>query len=143
MLSYTSSIPGLTETLIDSSPISSILRDPSLPTLPSASFDAFFPSSYSPSSYLARTLLAFLNFIVFSASHLLFPQFQQTTNQPLSLDLPPRAKSPVIPYKFHSENKIGDVGLRVYVDVLDAVRFLSSFPNRLYSQTDWVVLEDA
>ncbi|GAA5963180.1 hypothetical protein JCM3765_003637 [Sporobolomyces pararoseus] len=47
---------------------------------------------------------------------------RQSTNMPLALDLPPRGKSPVIPYRFHSENKIGQVGLRVYVDVLDASR---------------------
>ncbi|GAA5992253.1 hypothetical protein JCM5350_006324 [Sporobolomyces pararoseus] len=45
---------------------------------------------------------------------------RQSTNMPLALDLPPRGKTPVIPYRFHSENKIGQVGLRVYVDVLDA-----------------------
>ncbi|GAA5937889.1 uncharacterized protein JCM15063_005404 [Sporobolomyces koalae] len=47
---------------------------------------------------------------------------RQTTNFPLAVDLPPRAKSPLIPYRFHSENRIGEVGLRVYVDVLDAGR---------------------
>lgn len=34
----------------------------------------------------------------------------------------PKSKSPLIPYRFHSENKIGDVGLRVWVDYNDAVR---------------------
>ncbi|GAA5912915.1 uncharacterized protein JCM6883_006252 [Sporobolomyces salmoneus] len=47
---------------------------------------------------------------------------RQTTNLPLSIDLPPRAKSPIIPYRFHSENKIGQVGLRVFIDVLDSNR---------------------
>ncbi|GAA5821512.1 hypothetical protein JCM11491_001363, partial [Sporobolomyces phaffii] len=47
---------------------------------------------------------------------------RQTTNFPLAVDLPARAKSPVIPYRFHSENRIGQVGLRVFVDVLDSSR---------------------
>ncbi|GAA5843544.1 hypothetical protein JCM3766R1_002407, partial [Sporobolomyces carnicolor] len=47
---------------------------------------------------------------------------RQTTNVPLSIDLAPRSKSPVIPYRFHSENKIGQVGLRVFVDVIDSGR---------------------
>ncbi|GAA5859253.1 hypothetical protein JCM8547_008939 [Rhodosporidiobolus lusitaniae] len=29
-------------------------------------------------------------------------------------------KSPLIPYRFHSENKIGEVGLRIHVDYLDS-----------------------
>ncbi|KAK4692170.1 hypothetical protein P7C70_g9188, partial [Phenoliferia sp. Uapishka_3] len=36
------------------------------------------------------------------------------------LSVLPGLASPVIPYKFHSENKIGEVGLRVWVDYLDA-----------------------
>lgn len=39
----------------------------------------------------------------------------------------PKSKSPLIPYRFHSENKIGDVGLRVWVDYNDAVRFALVF----------------
>ncbi|GAA6039552.1 hypothetical protein JCM8097_008385 [Rhodosporidiobolus ruineniae] len=39
-----------------------------------------------------------------------------TLRQPVS----PGTKSPLIPYRFHSENKIGDVGLRVFVDFLDS-----------------------
>ncbi|GAA5888933.1 hypothetical protein JCM16303_002786 [Sporobolomyces ruberrimus] len=47
---------------------------------------------------------------------------RQTTNFPLAINLPPRGKSPLIPYRFHSENKMGQVGLRVFVDVLDSSR---------------------
>ena len=40
----------------------------------------------------------------------------------LGMPVSPKSKSPLIPYRFHSENKIGDVGLRVWVDYNDAVR---------------------
>lgn len=39
----------------------------------------------------------------------------------LGMPVSPKSKSPLIPYRFHSENKIGDVGLRVWVDYNDAV----------------------
>ncbi|GAA6003277.1 uncharacterized protein JCM10292_003832 [Rhodotorula paludigena] len=47
---------------------------------------------------------------------------RNTTTMPLGLPVGPAGKSPLIPYKFHSENKIGDIGLRVWVDYIDANR---------------------
>ncbi|KAM0751151.1 hypothetical protein T439DRAFT_325303 [Meredithblackwellia eburnea MCA 4105] len=45
---------------------------------------------------------------------------RNTTNLPLRQSVLPGLASPLIPYKFHSENKVGEVGLRVWVDYLDA-----------------------
>ncbi|GAA5982381.1 hypothetical protein JCM10908_006623 [Rhodotorula pacifica] len=45
---------------------------------------------------------------------------RETTTMRLGMPVSPKSKSPLIPYKFHSENKIGDVGLRVWVDYNDA-----------------------
>ncbi|GAA5987021.1 hypothetical protein JCM11641_004421 [Rhodosporidiobolus odoratus] len=45
---------------------------------------------------------------------------RQTTAIQLRQPVPGMQKSPIMPYKFFSENKIGEVGLRVTVDYLDA-----------------------
>ncbi|GAA5880039.1 hypothetical protein JCM3774_004545 [Rhodotorula dairenensis] len=45
---------------------------------------------------------------------------RETTTMRLGMPVSPKSKSPLIPYRFHSENKIGDVGLRVWVDYNDA-----------------------
>ncbi|BGP58376.1 hypothetical protein JCM8202_001877 [Rhodotorula sphaerocarpa] len=45
---------------------------------------------------------------------------RETTTLRLGMPVSPKSKSPLIPYRFHSENKIGDVGLRVWVDYNDA-----------------------
>ncbi|TNY19665.1 hypothetical protein DMC30DRAFT_291306, partial [Rhodotorula diobovata] len=47
---------------------------------------------------------------------------RNTTVMPLGLPVGPGQKSPLIPFKFHSENKVGDVGLRVWVDFVDGAR---------------------
>ncbi|GAA5895466.1 hypothetical protein JCM8208_005242 [Rhodotorula glutinis] len=47
---------------------------------------------------------------------------RNTTVMPLGLPVGPGQKSPLLPYKFFSENKQGDVGLRVWVDYLDNTR---------------------
>lgn len=43
----------------------------------------------------------------------------QTTTLALKQPIASGQKSPLIPYRFHSENKIGEVGLRVWVEYLD------------------------
>ncbi|GAA5822283.1 hypothetical protein JCM3770_002514 [Rhodotorula araucariae] len=45
---------------------------------------------------------------------------RNTTTMPLGLPVGPGGRSPLIPYKFHSENKPGEAGLRVWVDYIDA-----------------------
>ncbi|GAA5932335.1 hypothetical protein JCM1841_000852 [Sporobolomyces salmonicolor] len=47
---------------------------------------------------------------------------RKTTHLPLQQRIPPSGKSPLIPYRFHSENKIGEVALKVWVDYEDAGR---------------------
>ncbi|GAA5834336.1 hypothetical protein JCM11251_007962 [Rhodosporidiobolus azoricus] len=44
---------------------------------------------------------------------------RKTNALPLRQPVPAGQKSPLIPYKFASENKVGEVGLRVHVDYLD------------------------
>ncbi|GAA5960941.1 hypothetical protein JCM8115_002630 [Rhodotorula mucilaginosa] len=51
---------------------------------------------------------------------------RETTTMRLGMPVSPKSKSPLIPYRFHSENKIGDVGLRVWVDYNDANNNLHS-----------------
>ncbi|KAK4048621.1 hypothetical protein OIV83_004591 [Microbotryomycetes sp. JL201] len=45
---------------------------------------------------------------------------RNTTELKLRQVVPSGQKSPLIPYRLHSENKIGDVGLRVWVEYLDS-----------------------
>ncbi|KPV73129.1 uncharacterized protein RHOBADRAFT_65485 [Rhodotorula graminis WP1] len=47
---------------------------------------------------------------------------RNTTVMPLGLPVGPGQKSPLLPYKFFSENKQGDVGLRVWIDFIDSTR---------------------
>ncbi|KAK4053971.1 hypothetical protein OIO90_003616 [Microbotryomycetes sp. JL221] len=45
---------------------------------------------------------------------------RNTTELKLRQVIPSGQKSPLIPYTLHSENKIGDVGLRVWIEYLDS-----------------------
>ncbi|KAL8276255.1 hypothetical protein RQP46_011329 [Phenoliferia psychrophenolica] len=45
---------------------------------------------------------------------------RNTTTLPLRQSILPGLASPLIRYQFHSENKVGEVGLRVWVNYLDA-----------------------
>ncbi|KAI5476525.1 hypothetical protein MNV49_007535 [Pseudohyphozyma bogoriensis] len=47
---------------------------------------------------------------------------RNTTTLPLRQSVLPGLASPLIPYKFHSENRIGEVGLRVWIEYLDAAK---------------------
>ncbi|BGP51937.1 hypothetical protein JCM10450v2_007897 [Rhodotorula kratochvilovae] len=47
---------------------------------------------------------------------------RNTTTMPLGLPVGPGGRSPLIPYKFHSENKPGEAGLRVWVDYVDSTQ---------------------
>ncbi|GAA5919421.1 hypothetical protein JCM6882_006018 [Rhodosporidiobolus microsporus] len=72
---------------------------------------------------------------------------RKTSALPLRQPVPAGQKSPLIPYRFASENKVGEVGLRVFVDYLDgskkkqSVLAYDDVVNVVEPPTSWFDLE--